>query len=201
VRIPFLSRQPKEPPRYLIVGLGNPGAQYRNTRHNVGFECLQRLAEKHKIDLSKTEKRAKVGYGRIGGVPVVLAAPQTYMNLSGESVAPLMKSLGLRPEDVIVIVDEMDLPTGRLRIRKSGSAGGHNGLKSLIQLLGTDEFPRIRIGVGRPSDGAAIDHVLGKFGREEIDAIRESIGRAAEAAEYAVENGVEAAMNRFNPKG
>jgi peptidyl-tRNA hydrolase, PTH1 family len=200
VRIPFLSRQPKEPPRYLIVGLGNPGAQYRNTRHNVGFECLQRLAEKHKIDLSKTQRRAKVGYGRIGDVPVVLAMPQTFMNLSGESIAPLMKMLGLRPEDVIVVVDEMDLPAGRLRIRKSGSAGGHNGLKSLIQHLGTEEFPRIRIGVGRPAQGATIDHVLGKFEREEIAPIRESIGKAAEAVECAVSDGVEAAMNRFNPK-
>lgn len=184
----------------LIVGLGNPGAQYRNTRHNVGFECLVRLAEKHRIDLSKTEKRAKVGYGRIGDVPVVLAMPQTFMNLSGESIAPLMKMLSLKPVDVLVVVDEMDLPAGRLRIRKSGSAGGHNGLKSLIQHLGTEEFPRIRIGVGRPSDGGAIDHVLGKFTRDEIEPIRESIGKAAEAVEYAVENGVEAAMNRFNPK-
>lgn len=200
MRLSLLSRQPKEPPRYLIVGLGNPGAQYRNTRHNVGFECLQRLAEQHKIDLSKTEKRAKVGYGSIGDVPVALAMPLTFMNLSGESIAPLMKSLQLRPEDVIVIVDEMDLPTGRLRIRKSGSAGGHNGLKSLIHHLGTDEFPRIRIGVGRPAAGATVDHVLGKFEREEIEPIRETIAKAAEAAECAAREGVEAAMNRFNPK-
>lgn len=201
MRLSFLNRQPQDPPRYLIVGLGNPGAQYRNTRHNVGFDCIQRLAETHKIDLSKTEKRSKVGYGKIGDVAVVLAMPQTYMNLSGESIAPLMKSLQLRPEEVLVVVDEMDLPTGRLRVRKSGSAGGHNGLKSLIQHLGTDEFPRIRIGVGRPADGAAIDHVLGKFGRDEIQPIREAIKRAVEAVECAAENGIEAAMNRFNPKG
>ncbi len=200
MRLSFLNRQPKEPPQYLVVGLGNPGAQYRNTRHNVGFDCLQRLAEKHKIDVSRSERRSKVGYGRIGDVAVALAMPQTFMNLSGESIAPLMKSMGLKPADVIVVVDEMDLPTGRLRVRKSGSAGGHNGLKSLIQHLGTDEFPRIRIGVGRPPEGATIDHVLGKFERDEIEPIREALARAVEAVECATSDGVEAAMNRFNPK-
>jgi PTH1 family peptidyl-tRNA hydrolase len=200
VRLSFLNRQPKEPPRFLIVGLGNPGAQYRNTRHNVGFDCLARLAEKHKIDMSRSERRSKVGYGRIGEIPVALAMPQTFMNLSGESIAPLMKSYGLKPEDVLVVVDEMDLPTGRIRVRKGGSAGGHNGLKSLIQDLGTDAFPRIRIGVGRPIDGEAIDHVLGKFDRDEIGPIREALQKAVEAIECAVSDGVEAAMNRYNPK-
>src|SRR5687767_801821 len=121
MRIPFLRRQPAEPPRYLIAGLGNPGAEYQNTRHNVGFRVIDRLAEEHRIDTRKREKRALVGYGAIRDVPVVLAKPLTFMNLSGESVAPLMRMLHLGPAGVIAVVDDMDLPIGRLRIRAEGS--------------------------------------------------------------------------------
>lgn len=199
MRFPFLRRQPEVPPRYLIVGLGNPGAEYHNTRHNVGFRAIDVLAERHRIEVKKFEKRALVGFGNIEGTSVLLARPQTYMNLSGESVAPLMRMLELRPEDVIVLTDDMDLPVGRLRIRRDGSPGGHNGLKSLVHFLRTAEFPRIRIGVGRPAEGVpVIDHVLTKFGATEIEPIRDSIDRAADAVEVIVREGMEPAMNRFN---
>src|SRR5205814_902310 len=125
-------------------------AEYQNTRHNVGFRVVDRLAEEHRIDVRKTEKRALVGYGTIRDVPVVLAKPMTFMNLCGDSAAPLTRMLELRPEDVIVVTDDMDLPVGRLRLRREGSAGGHNGLKSLIERLNSQAFPRVRIGVGRP---------------------------------------------------
>lgn len=199
MRIPFLHRQPSDPPRYLIVGLGNPGAEYQNTRHNVGFRAVDILAERHRIDTRKTQKRAFVGHGRIGDVPVVLAKPITFMNLSGESIAPLMRAFGLQPADVLVVTDDIDLATGRLRVRPAGSAGGHNGLKSLILHLRTEEFPRIRIGVGRPRGvGAVIDHVLSKFERTELEPIAQAVESAADAVETILSEGVEAAMNRFN---
>jgi len=201
MRIPFLRRQPAQPPRHLIAGLGNPGAEYHNTRHNVGFRVVDRLAEENRIQTGQVERRSLVGYGTLRDVGVVLAKPQTFMNLSGESIAPLARTLQLRPEDIIVITDDMDLPVGRIRVRPAGSAGGHNGLKSLIQHLGTDAFPRVRVGVGRPAQGSRnIDHVLGKFGRDEIEPLRAAMDRAVEAVEVIVVEGVEAAMNRFNRK-
>ena len=201
MRIPFLRRQPAVPPRYLIVGLGNPGAEYASTRHNVGFRVIDRLAERHRIDAKKSERRSLVGYGEIRGTGVVLAKPQTFMNLCGESVEPLMRMLALRPQDVLVVYDEMDLPVGRLRIRLEGSAGGHNGIKSLIHHLRTDAFPRVRIGVGRPgADAGAISHVLSKFNRDEIGPIQEAVERAADAVEVFIEERPEAAMNRFNQR-
>ena len=200
--MPFFSRKPPPaPPRYLIVGLGNPGPEYRHTRHNVGFEVIDRLAERHKIAVQKLERRALVGFGQIAETSVQLAKPMTFMNLSGDSISPMLKFAGLTPADLIVIVDDMDLPVGKLRLRKAGSAGGHNGLKSLIYRLGTEEFFRIRLGVGRPSEGAVIDHVLSKFGRNELEPIAQGIDRAADAVETAVSQGFELAMNRFNPAG
>ena len=201
MQIPFLRRQPVIPPRYLIVGLGNPGAEYQNTRHNVGFRAIDQLAAEHRIDTRKSEKRALVGYGTVEDTAVVLAKPITYMNNSGQSVAPLLRMLELQPQDLIVITDDMDLPVGRLRLRAEGSAGGHNGLKSLIQHLGTQEFPRVRIGVGRPrGDAEVIDHVLSKFQREELEPIEAAVQRAAEAVEAWIAQGPEAAMNRFNAR-
>jgi len=182
----------------MIVGLGNPGTQYRSTRHNVGFRVIDRLAERHRIPTSHSLKRALVGYGKIGEDGVVLVKPQTYMNLSGESVGPMMRMFQLTPADVIVVYDEMDLPVGRLRLRPEGSAGGHNGMKSLIQHLGTQEFPRVRIGVGRPKEAPAVDHVLSTFGRDEIAPINEAVESAADAVEAIIGEGVQAAMNRFN---
>lgn len=199
MRIPFFRRQPADPPRYLIVGLGNPGAEYQNTRHNVGFRAVDLLAERHRIDTRKTQKRAFVGHGRIGDMPVALAKPITFMNLSGESIAALLRAFDLQPADVIVVTDDVDLSTGRLRVRPSGSAGGHNGLKSVIEHLRTEDFPRIRIGVGRPKgERAMIDHVLSKFERTELEPIAQAIESAADAVETILSEGVEAAMNRFN---
>ena len=198
MRFPFLRRQPTVPPRHLIVGLGNPGAEYQHTRHNVGFRVVDHLAAQYKIDTRSTEKRALVGYGKIGDVAVVLAKPITFMNLSGESVAPLLRMFELTPEDLIVIYDEMDLPLGRLRVRPDGSAGGHNGIKSLIQHLRTESFSRVRVGVGRPAQGNAIDHVLGKWTREELEPIAQAVQQAGEAVETIMTDGVQAAMNRFN---
>lgn len=197
----FRSRPAGPPPRWLVVGLGNPGSEYRGTRHNVGWEVVDLLAERHRIDTRRTERRAFVGRGRMADVPVALARPITFMNLSGESVAPLLRSLELTPAGLVVVVDDMDLPLGRLRVRKDGSAGGHNGLKSLIQHLHTQEFARVRIGVGRPrSEDGTIDHVLSKFGRDELEPIREAVARAADAVEEIVAAGLDAAMNRFNPR-
>ncbi len=198
MHLPFLRRQPQVPLRYLIVGLGNPGAEYQHTRHNVGYRVVDQLAESSRIDVRHTQKRAWVGFGLLHDVPVLLAKPFTYMNLSGESVRPLLTMLELQPQDVIVVTDDMDLPVGKVRVRQRGSAGGHNGLKSLVHCLGTDEFPRIKIGVGRPSQQQSIEHVLGKFRREELEPIADAIHRAALAVEIAVTEGVVAAMNRYN---
>ena len=141
--------------------------------------------------------RAAVGRGTCGDAPVVLARPLTYMNLSGEAAAPLARALGLTPAEVLVVVDDMDLPLGRIRIRKEGGAGGHNGLRSLIRYLGTQEFPRVRIGVGRPAE-SGVDHVLGAFSREELEPVREAVERAADAVELVLTEGIETAMNRVN---
>jgi PTH1 family peptidyl-tRNA hydrolase len=195
----FRKSAPAVPPCWLIVGLGNPGPEYRNTRHNVGFRVIECLAERHRIDAGRGERRALVGRGSIRGTAVLLVRPVTFMNLSGEAVGPLMRHYSLSPAHVLVVHDDMDLPTGRVRVRPGGGAGGHNGLRSLIQHLGTEEFPRVKIGVGRPHSGAAgIDHVLGKFGRGEGEIISEAIERAADAVEVVLAEGLTAAMNRFN---
>lgn len=185
-------------PRYLIVGLGNPGAEYALTRHNVGFRVIETLASRHRIHAGRHERRALTGRGAIHGTPVAMARPLTFMNLSGESVGPLLGHFQLTPADLIVIADDIHLPVGRLRIRTGGSAGGHNGLKSLIHTLRTDQFARLRIGVGQP-DGSQVDHVLGKFTRDELEPIAEAIERAADAVELAVAAGLDAAMQRYNP--
>lgn len=201
MRLPFLRRSspPQLSAEWLVVGLGNPGPEYARTRHNVGFRVIDRLGEAFQIVVGRVRHQALIGTGTIGDVPVVLVKPQTYMNLSGESVRLLMRQFGVRPERVLILTDDMELPAGRLRLRARGSAGGHNGLKSLIQCLETDEFPRIKIGVGRPGEGVStIDHVLGEFGPEEAEAVEASLGRAAEAVEVVLAEGLEAAMNRFN---
>jgi len=199
MRFPLLRLRPTPQPRWLIVGLGNPGEQYQNTRHNVGFLAVGRLGKAHEISAKRLEKRALVGYGSISDVPVALVKPQTFMNLSGESVFPLMRGHQLKPEQLIIITDDLDLPLGKIRIRRSGSPGGHNGLKSLVQELGTEEFPRIRIGIGRPPVGITIvDHVLSDFAPSEVKVIDEAIGQAREAVEVIVTAGMDEAMRRFN---
>jgi PTH1 family peptidyl-tRNA hydrolase len=185
----------------LIVGLGNPGRRYRGTRHNVGWEVLARLADRAGIRVSQDEGWAEVGRGTIGRQRVLLARPVTYMNVSGEAVRDLRRRHRLRPEDILVIVDDIDLPLGRLRLRAGGSAGGHNGLKSVIEALGTTEFPRLRVGIGRPPLGVdPAEFVLTRFTDGEAAAVEKSLTRAAEAVETAVTSGIAAAMNRFNAK-
>ncbi len=182
----------------LIAGLGNPGREYHGTRHNVGFEVIERLSGRHRIAVRSRRNRAVVGEGTIGGEQVVLARPQTFMNRSGEAVAGLARRYRIAPEDIIVIYDDVNLPLGKLRIRARGSSGGHNGMKSVIGSLGSEEFPRVRIGIGGPNRRDMIDHVLSRFSRAEGPIVREAVERAADAVEMYMADGPEAAMNRFN---
>ncbi len=186
---------------YLIAGLGNPGVDYAATRHNIGFDMVTYLGDRYDIPLRSREGRALVGRGMIGGNKVMLVQPQTYMNLSGESVRALMDYYKLDLEDLIVIYDDISLPVGQIRVRKKGSAGGHNGIKSIIQHLGTQEFSRIKIGVGaKPEGGDLVKHVLGRFSREEDGMFRDIFALAAEACCAIMEDSVETAMNLVNGK-
>jgi PTH1 family peptidyl-tRNA hydrolase len=185
----------------LIVGLGNPGSRYRGTRHNVGWEVLERLARKHGIAIGEDTGWAEVGSGDIGPHRVVLARPMTYVNASGMAVQDLRRRFRVKPSDLFLIVDDLDLPLGRLRLRQKGTAGGHNGLRSVIEALGTDGFPRMRVGIGRPPGKTdAADHVLARFSAEERQMLNDALDRAVEALEVAIVDGVDVAMNRFNAK-
>ena len=183
----------------LIVGLGNPGTRYGDTRHNLGFKCVDHIARKWGISLSERRPKAVLGQGDLGGVPVVLAKPRTFMNLSGEGVSYLLTRFAAKPEDLVVVYDEMDLPAGTIRVRPSGSAAGHNGVKSIIDALSTQEFPRVRVGIGAPpewTDGIA--YVLAPFTTEELVVVGEAVATTAEAVACMVQEGIDAAMNRFN---
>ena len=184
---------------YLIVGLGNPGKEYSGTRHNAGFSCMDILAARHSIRLSRKSCQAQVGKGIIGGEKVILAKPQTYMNLSGRSVGALLYYHKISLNHLIVLYDDCDLDVGRLRIRKSGSAGGHNGMKSIIEMTGTQEFARIRMGIGqRPAFMDMPDYVLGHFSREEQAIMAAAYEKAADAAADILINGIDHAMNFYN---
>ena len=186
---------------YLVAGLGNPGAKYTNTRHNAGFNSIDALADRFHIDVSEKKHKALCGRGAIEGQKVVLLKPQTFMNLSGESIQAAAAYYKLSPEAVLVIYDDINLDVGRLRVREKGSAGGHNGMKSIISCLGSDQFPRIRIGVGdKPSRMDLADYVLGRFPEEELADVREAIDRAARAAALIVNGQMSEAMNQFNGK-
>jgi peptidyl-tRNA hydrolase, PTH1 family len=183
----------------LIVGLGNPGYEYVLTPHNLGFMAADRIAEHCGAEISRPESNSLTAHTRVGATDVVLAKPLTFMNLSGVAVRRLMERYEVPLSDLVVLVDEADLPLGALRIRPRGTAGGHNGLKSIIGALGSIDFVRVRMGVqpDHPvSDRAA--HVLGRFRRDQLEAVADMVDRAAEAAEVIVEEGVERAMNRFN---
>lgn len=183
----------------IIVGLGNPGAKYAGTRHNVGFSVILKLADKYNISLTEKKHKAEFGKGIIEGEKVILAMPQTYMNLSGESVRELMDYYKCDCSDIIVIYDDIDLAVGRLRIREKGSAGGHNGMKNIILHLGSQEFTRIRVGVGqKPKNMDLADYVLSRFGSDEQSVMNEVFDRACEAVAVALAEGTPAAMNRFN---
>lgn len=183
----------------LIVGLGNPGAEYAQTRHNIGFMVIDSLGRDLGVSVDKSQHKALVGQTKIGQEKVILAKPQTYMNLSGQSVVALMNWYKLTPQDILVITDDMDLQPGQLRIRKNGSAGGQNGLKNIIELLGTQEVTRMKVGIGRPEHGA-VNHVLGKITGSEAELIGPAISTAAEAVKVWVLEGTTSAMNKFNQK-
>jgi PTH1 family peptidyl-tRNA hydrolase len=190
----------------LIVGLGNPEPKYDQTRHNIGFAAIDALTRTLKISVSENKKfQGEYGEGMLGGSKIRLLKPLTYMNRSGQSIQAAVNWYKLTPESVLVIYDEMDLPLGKTRLRLSGSAGGHNGMKSAISHLGTDNFPRLRIGIGRPKnqqteDTGAISHVLGKFNASENQLMTDVLDFVVEIVELCVKQGVEIAMNRCNSK-
>ena len=192
----------------IVVGLGNPGARYRETRHNVGFAGVDLLAERWGIALNDRRRTAVLGQGYREGAPVVLAKPRTFMNLSGEAVEYLLARFGARPADLVVVYDEMALPLGRLRLRAQGSDAGHNGIKDIIRAVRTNRFPRLRIGIGAPGGGGdgdgnrdgggSVGHVLGRFGADEQPIAAAAIIRAAAAVECLLAEGIDIAMNRYN---
>jgi len=183
----------------LVVGLGNPGYEYVLTPHNLGFMVIDHLADQHGGHVSRTEGAALTGQIRIGSCELALAKPQTFMNLSGVSVRRLVERYLVTLDDLMVVLDDAALPFGALRIRKQGSAGGHNGLKSIMGALGSDEFVRIRLGIQPDHPVSNLkSHVLGRFSRGQLEGVAEMVDRAAEAVEVIVKEGVESAMNRFN---
>lgn len=185
---------------YIIAGLGNPGKQYAQTRHNVGFDTIDILADKYNISVDTKKHKALCGKGMIEGQKVVLAKPQTFMNLSGESVRELVDFYKIDPEEeLIVIYDDISLEPGKIRIRKKGSAGGHNGIKNIIAQLGTQNFQRIKVGVGeKPKGWDLADYVLGHFSKEDRGLVDDALKRAAGAVELMVQGEVDQAMNQFN---
>jgi PTH1 family peptidyl-tRNA hydrolase len=191
--------------RWLIAGLGNPGAEYSHNRHNVGYWCVNRLARLHGINI-KARTLATIGEGEIRGVPVVLLKPRTYVNRSGDAVGPALRRWKIDPQRLIVLYDELDLPAGRLRIKTGGGSGGHNGLKSIIAAAGSQDFARIRIGIGRPHVAGeptwepehVADYVLSDPAPEIAKTLQDATKRAVEAVEMILAEGVEAAMNRYN---
>lgn len=186
---------------YLIAGLGNPTKEYDKTRHNVGFSVIDVLADRYRIDISEKKHKALCGRGVIEGQKVLLLKPQTFMNLSGESIRAAADYYKIEPEEMIVIYDDISLDPGQLRIRLKGSAGGHNGIKNIIANLGTQDFPRIKVGVGtKPPRMDLADYVLSRFGAGEQKLMEEAFGEAAEAAVMMMTDGAERAMNHFNAK-
>ena len=185
---------------WIVVFLGNPGPKYRDTRHNAGFMAADAMEKKLGVSINKLRFKALTAQATLGGEKVLLLKPQTYMNLSGESVSPAAAFYKVPPEHIIVVSDEVSLPIGKLRIRKSGSAGGHNGLKNIITMPGTDAFPRIRMGVGAPphADYDMADWVLSSFKNQDADDMRSLAVRVCDAVECYIAEGPDRAMNKFN---
>jgi len=184
---------------YLIIGLGNPEEEYEKTRHNMGFNTINKIAEQYKIEVNKTKFQGLTGSGVIEGKKVILVKPQTYMNLSGNCVREFANFYKIKNENIIIIYDDMDFEPGQIKVRKKGNAGGHNGMKSIIQNLATDEFPRIRIGIGRPQhNGDEINYVIGAIPEEEIPKLNDGVEKAKEAIYEILKNGIDSAMNKFN---
>lgn len=185
----------------VIVGLGNPGSEYAKTKHNVGFMFIDAMAEKLGVSEWRDKFEAKIAETRIGSEKVLLVKPMTYMNESGQAVGPIMSFYKLLPEDLIVVHDDMDIPAGTIRIRKKGSAGGHNGIKSILAHVGDEHFARVRIGIGRPLTGwTVVNHVLAPFSNEDAPRIDEAIKYLEPAVECIINDDVDMAMNKFNPK-
>lgn len=182
---------------FLIVGLGNPGKEYEDTRHNIGFKVIDNIAKEYNIQINRQKFKGIYGDGFIDGEKVILLKPTTYMNLSGESVRELVDFYNIDSDDILVIYDDISLEIGTLRIREKGSAGGHNGIKSIIAHLGSDVFSRIKVGVGQP-DGDLIKYVLGKFTKEDVAVLSESIDAATKATREIIKSDVKTAMNQFN---
>jgi len=188
----------------LIVGLGNPGREYSHSRHNIGFLCVNRLAWRYNLDFDRTQKKSRIALGRMENEDVVLVKPHTYMNLSGNAVSALLKQFSLINDSLIVVHDDMDLPLGKIRIRSGGSAAGHKGVSSIINSLGSNNFTRLRVGIGRPQDDTeqqnkeVIDYVLGNFTANERKTMDEVINNVVAAIAYIIEEGVTAAMNKYN---
>ena len=186
----------------IVVGLGNPGSRFTASRHNVGFRFIDLLAKKNEIRLNDRRSKAVIGQGQIYGHEVVLAKPRTFMNNSGEGIEYLLARFGGRPSDLLVVYDEMALPTGRIRLRPQGSHAGHNGIRSIIFSVQTEEFPRLRIGVGQPNRGeSSIPHVLGKFSKEEEPLISQAVQDAVGAVRCMLEVNIDIAMSRYNVAG
>ena len=185
---------------WLVVGLGNPGARFESTRHNMGFLAVDRLAEQEKLRFNKLRFKAWTAEWKLGEEKILVMKPQTYMNLSGESVGAAARFYKIPPEHILVVSDDIDLPVGKLRLRASGSAGGHNGLKNIIQHLGTDHFPRIKVGVGSPKQAGyeVVDWVIGMPMGEEQKILLDTLDRAAQAVAAVITLGMDKAMNKFN---
>ncbi|MDX8363137.1 aminoacyl-tRNA hydrolase [Cytobacillus sp. IB215316] len=183
----------------LIVGLGNPGREYALTKHNVGFMVIDQLSTRFNIDIDKSKFSGLYGTGMYNGEKVILCKPLTYMNLSGECIGPLMDYFDIPIEDLLIIYDDLDLPTGKIRLRTKGSAGGHNGIKSTVNHLGTQEFKRVRIGIGRPTNGMAIpNYVLTKFVDDEIEKINDAIKVSTDVCEDWISSPFLQVMNKYN---
>jgi PTH1 family peptidyl-tRNA hydrolase len=191
-------RAQDEPVEKLIVGLGNPGRKYAHNRHNVGFQCLDRLAQAHGLSFARRRAKASLVLGKIADVGVVLAKPLTFMNLSGQAVRPLVSFYKLSLEDILVIYDDLDLPLGTIRLRPEGGSGGHKGMRSIIEALGSQAFPRLRVGIGRPPGNDAVSYVLSDFTADEQITLESVSEKVVAAVELFLREGIEAAMNAYN---
>lgn len=185
---------------YIIVGLGNPGKKYESTRHNIGFEVLDYMARENNMPIVKPKFKALIAEGRISGEKVVLVKPQTYMNLSGESVKSIVNYYDVPLENLIVIYDDIDTELGKIRIRKKGSGGTHNGMRNILLLLGKDEFPRVRVGIGKPVNRELVDYVLERFSKAEIPYMEEAVINASKSISAILKDDVDKAMNDYNKK-